>query len=541
MLTCEKIRLHEDDIKSLLLIKSQLGSVPQEYFQTEEDPLKRHILELAYIAIERQANNDVNGAFDILLDLYKHLKVFPNLLINLMAFCAIECSRKSEMASIIQDYAINAVEEQRFSDAMNAIKNVFSFADGGVNMWMFKNIQSMLKTRNALKVIADQTPKVSFTGRNNQKKRLAMVSVNLVDHVMAYSKTAMQFARYLDRDQYDCYLYFAEETWQQKPQSFPIRFDQVHSSQAAPDFFRELNSMPITVRTCPPVDAYQSAIWLAQQMEEDKIDGVIFQAGVNSAVQWVASKISNVPIKTSMCLGLNMYQEGMDAVVYMNNENLLREKEFWDERWGTQKFICGGADRKEANESPALDRNSFNLTDKQIVFGVMTNYIDVRITDEYLECVSKILEECPDSMFLCMGNGSNEGPVKFMKDRGLEDRCRWLPQQRNSYSALKLLDFYFNEIPVGGSQVIRECMASEVPAMAMKYSPAHHESVGANIVGEEQAVMKNDPDEYIQKAINWIRDPSLRNEALQRQNERSEELYSAKKFVSRLADLMTKK
>ncbi len=540
MITCEELILHDDDIKSLLLIKSELGTIPKEYFLTEENPSKRQLLELSAVAIFRQADGHYSEAFDILLDIHERVKLLPNMLISLMAYCGKECARKFEMASIIQDYAENAVEEKRFADAMNANKNIFSFAGGGVDMWMFKDKNALLRSRDLLKKIANQTAKIPFTGRTNKKKRFAMVSVNLVDHVLAYSKTAMQFARYLDREKYDCYLYLAEETWQGKPQNFPIRFDQVHSTQAAPDFMKELVASPVIVRTCPPVDAYESAIWLAKQMEEDQIDGVIFQAGVNASVQWLASAISNVPAKASMCLGLNMYQEGLSSVIYKNNENLLREKEFWEPSWGEQVFICGGADRSEAQNSAPIERASIDLNEDHIVFGTMTNYIYIRITDEYLECVSKILEECPESIFLCMGNGNNNKAKEYMAGKGLLQRCRWLPQQRNSYSALKLLDFYFNEFPAGGSQIIRECLASNVPAMAMKYSSAHHESVGANIVGEEQAVMKNDKEAYIQKAVSWIKSAQLRKEALERQKIRSEELYSAKKFVSRLAAQLEK-
>ena len=535
---CLDQALTDDDIDALLLIKNELGHVPQAYFELPENAAKKTLLSLSYQAIEYHTLTYYNEAIDALLKLHSECKVLPNKIISLFAVCAQKTNRKEEMAAAIKDYAENAVTEKRYSDAMNAIKNIYSFADGGQDMWMFKDPKVLKEITDILKTIADNTPKIPFQGRSNSKKKVAIVSVNLVDHVMAYSKTMMQFARYVDKEKYECHLYFTEGTWGKKPQNFPIRFDQVHSTQAAPDFMRELNSLDVKLHFCPAIDAHQSATWLAEELEKSKIDGVIFQSGVNGAVQWVAASISNIPVKASLCLGVNMYQEGMDATVYMNNENLLREKEFWNESWGPQVFISGGADRKEAADTPALDRSILDVPENAVVFGTMTNYIHVRITKEYLECVAKVLENCPESYFLCMGNGSSEKAKGLMEKKGLSKRCRWLGQQRKPFAALKLLDFYFNEFPSGGSQSIRECMACDVPAMAMKYSAAHHESVGADIVGPKQAILENNPDKYAKLAISWIQNKAIRQQALERQIDRSKKLYSADSFINKITDIL---
>ncbi|MCH2205477.1 MAG: hypothetical protein MK132_06375 [Lentisphaerales bacterium] len=170
----------------------------------------------------------------------------------------------------------------------------------------------MLYLSEVLQGVADQIEKLLPTPRKNSKPRYAMVTVNLVDHIMAYSKTAMLFARYLDPEKYDCYLYFAEETWGEKPQDFAIEFSFLSSYKTAPEFMQELKQLPVTVKTCSPVNAIDSAKWLAEAMQKDQIDGVIFQAGVNASVKWVASAICDVPVRVSLCLGLNMYQAGQE-------------------------------------------------------------------------------------------------------------------------------------------------------------------------------------------------------------------------------------
>ena len=181
--------------------------------------------------------------------------------------------------------------------AMNCIKHIFTFAGGGKDYWIFNNPEGMIYISEVLQGIADQIDKLMPIPRSNSKPRYAIVTVNLVDHIMAYSKTAMQFARYLDSEKYDCYLYFAEETWGEKPQDFSIKFNFPSSYNSGPEFMAELKRLPVSVRTCPPVNALNSAKWLAETLQKDQIDGVIFQAGVNASVQWVASAILMYQLK----------------------------------------------------------------------------------------------------------------------------------------------------------------------------------------------------------------------------------------------------
>ncbi|NQZ56825.1 MAG: hypothetical protein HRT88_05055 [Lentisphaeraceae bacterium] len=378
--------MSDDDFDGLMLVEKEFGLVPQAYFETEENRLKRSILRECSRALSCYRSEQFSEALDIILALSQFKGLLPNKLLGLAADCGTLCERKLELAEMIFTFADNAAEQGQLSMAMNAVKFIFTFAGGGTDMWVFKSPDTMQAISAILQKVSDQVPRISSRPRKHRKKRYAMVTLNLVDHVLAYSKTAMQWARYLDREECDCYLYFTETTWEEKPQEFSIRFMQPSSFITAPDFMKELSELPVTVRVCPPIASMESSLWLAQQMEEDEIDGVIFQAGVNAPVQWVASELSHVPVITALCLGLNTYKR-LDGTIYMNEANLIREKYFWREEWGEQKFICGGADINEAKNTKALSRKDFNIPQDAIVFGLMTNYVDVRVTEEFLACV----------------------------------------------------------------------------------------------------------------------------------------------------------
>ncbi|MCJ8331017.1 MAG: hypothetical protein HRT89_23390 [Lentisphaeria bacterium] len=475
--------------------------------------------------------------FSLGLEVYKHHAVLPMNYLSLLCEAAQKTNQVHKLSWTFLQFAENACREGRYDRALQCIKQIYTFC-GDHEMKMCYQVQ---RISNLLENISAQLPKHSPQFPQNstkQKPRVAMVTVNLVDHVTAYAKTAMQFARYVPRDKYDCYLYFMETTLGERPQDFCVQFQTAHSKVRAPDFIKELDQGDTTVQFCPPLKMTESCSWLAEQMEKDEIDAVIFQAGVNAPLMWCAAKLTHVPVRMSLCLGLNMYQEGMDATVYMNNTNLEREMEWWNPDWGKQVYIGGGADIHDAKNTPPKDRAIYNIPEDAITFGTLSNFLDVRITPEYMDCVAEVLNRCPKTIFICMGAGDMTEKIAYMKNLGLHDRCRWLGQQRQAFASLKLLDFYFNEFPIGGSQSIRECICCGIPATSMRYSEEHHDSVGSDIIGEKHSIMERNPQAYIEKAVEWATDPVKRQEAADDLYKRAEERFSAQIFIEQICDEM---
>ena len=169
-----------------------------------------------------------------------------------------------------------------------------------------------------------------------------------------------------------------------------------------------------------------------------------------------------------------------------------------------------------------------------VTFGMLSMFVKERFTEEVLDCICEILSACPNANFICIGSEDISAKVSYMESKGFADRRRWLGLQREPFWALK----YFNEIPRGSSQFIRECMSCGIAALVMNYSEDHHESVKADIVGEYYAVMENNTQEYVRRAIEWIESPESRRSTAKDLFERAKKHYSVEKFVEEMTTYM---
>jgi hypothetical protein len=142
----------------------------------------------------------------------------------------------------------------------------------------------------------------------------------MVDGVQAYAKTAMQFARYVDRSRFDCHLYFTETTLGARPQESSLKSVQPHSRELGPKSLAEMDSLGAKVKFIPSgLGYFDAAKWLAAEMEADQIDGARSSKAESTRRYVGRLKARRHPRQKTLCLGINMYQEGQTATVYMSN------------------------------------------------------------------------------------------------------------------------------------------------------------------------------------------------------------------------------
>jgi len=478
-------------------------------------------------------------ALNMGLRFHQYQAVLPEGYLVMFMECAQKLDRLAELFDIFMDYAHSLIKGGQLDKALHYMRLPFSFPRAGEHLY---DIDKMSMVSNRLGTIASLLSEShSFPGlgkKTSAKLRLAVVTPLLVDDVQAWSKTSVQFARFYDRSKYELKLYYMDPCNPKRPSDWAINSIGAVSANTGKKSMKELQKLGVQAAFCPPVPYTEGALWLAGKFQEDGIDAVLFQGSVNTNMMWVASALSSVPVKMQLCLGVNMYQPGLDATIYMNNANLEKESQFWKEDWGVQRFIGGGADISEATRTVAPDRSLIDIPQEAIVFGTMSMFVEERVTEEYMDCVAEILINCPEAYFLCMGSEKVTSKKMYMEKKGVGERCRWLGLQREPFKVLKFLDFYFNEIPRGSSQSIRECMCCGIPALAMRYSADHHESVGADIVGSQYAIMENNPQAFIDRAIEWIQYPQIREQAAKDLFNRAQEKYSAENFVREVTEFM---
>ena len=488
-------------------------------------------------------------AVDRFLEAYAVRNALPERMVAFALYAASKCGRRCDIAWPILRCAGAMADQGRSALAMELVKILYNEAWSGHNLEMLYKKECLLEIagvleRAALTGLAKTPPRSSATtpasGQAKTKPRIALVTINMVEGGQAYAKTAMQFASYVERENYDCYEYFVDETASRKQYVTAVKFSQTPSELAAPKAIASMRAKGTVVKTVPlELDWFEGAAWLADELDRDMIDAVVFQGGVASPMIWMGARLARTPVKISVCINANMYQNGIDANIYMSNSiNLEREKAFWRPEWGTQVFLHGGVDIEEAAKAVPPARSNYAIPDSAVTFGLLSNSVDNRLREEYLSCVARVLKACPEAIFVCMGVGDPKRQVEYLTSEGVISQCRWLSwQHKDAFASLKLLDFYYNEFPVGGVQVVIESMACGVPATAMFYSERHPECGGADVVGPEFAIMSRDFDAYVERAIEWIRHPESRDYAAKTLLEHAEKLYSAKRFVKELCEL----
>ena len=125
----------------------------------------------------------------------------------------------------------------------------------------------------------------------------------------------------------------------------------------------------------------------------------------------------------------------------------------------------------------------------------------------------------------------------FFVSRGVADRVRFGGRQACSGSALKVLDVYANEFPVGGSQSVIEAMACGIPVVALRWSDAHAESAGANAVGLGSAIPGPDIDAYRSLLRHFVCNAAARAKTAGKMTRRVEEHYSVRTYAGMLLDM----
>jgi len=97
------------------------------------------------------------------------------------------------------------------------------------------------------------------------------------------------------------------------------------------------------------------------------------------------------------------------------------------------------------------------LPPHDIVFGSIGRLM--KLSDEYLETVAEILNECPGSIYIACGTGNFEYIKAKVKELGIEDRfivAGWVDPHVYSH----IIDIYLNTFPLVGGESVNEFVSS---------------------------------------------------------------------------------
>ncbi len=376
-------------------------------------------------------------------------------------------------------------------------------------------------------------PAVVPAAGNPAPLNIAMIVPNLVDHIVAYTQMVLHFARYADKSKFKFWVYCTENFSVRKAPMFPFGAEKYITEKTGAVSIRELRSLNVPVYLAPRDTGFiEAAHNVAAKMLADCVDIAIFQGGLSTPIDWLTARWTKAPVKIAIHTGISLMTPGLDLTLFDNPANIERENAYWPANAGQREVMPKAVDVDDLIRQPPFERRQFGIpADAAVVFGTLSNALHKRLSTVYMETIGRVLQRNPQVWFLAFGSDPIPEKMRFFESMRVAERVRFGGRQSQVGSALKTLDIYASEFPVGGAQSVMESMICGVPVVALWWSNAHAESAGAQVVGPEFAVPEPNREAYAVLLEKWIADPAARHAAACRQKQRAESRFSAAQYV----------
>lgn len=227
--------------------------------------------------------------------------------------------------------------------------------------------------------------------------------------------------------------------------------------------------------------------------------------------------------------GFPLYVDGMDAILHFVAGTRQMQLGPWLERGG--KVI----DYRDGIEIPPLPEPLPDKDPSKVVFITASNYLEQRLSPEFCHLVSRLLRDCPGSIYRLVG-GCERETVAGRFDAGVRDRLEFIGPVGGSEQIMEQYlraDIYLNEFPVSGVRVCLEAMCAALPVVTMKCGDLHVNSTAAEHVGEF-AIRQYSPETYYRLAMELATSTERRREVGLALRKRMEDEYDVRVTFAKL-------
>ncbi len=182
---------------------------------------------------------------------------------------------------------------------------------------------------------------------------------------------------------------------------------------------------------------------------------------------------------------------------------------------------------KDENKIPNSSLRTPDLT-----FGTLNNFM--KISDEYLNCVEKILEQVPNSKIIFRDTTPLESRKNFLTEK---ISAKKIPAERveifcgedNFFADYSKIDLILDTFPYTGGLMTALALYFNVPVLNL-CGEMHHSRLGAEMIhlAEVDELIVTNADDYVKKAVELSQGDNLKNLA---KKIRVDKLTDTKSFV----------
>lgn len=522
------------ELVGILNANSRLSTFSPDFTETAStDPVV--LRETALYAAAAYRDGHFQDIAPIIESARRRLPVLPVSLFRLLLAARQLTNQEDRIAGDYLELGCTAVDYGQYETGAEAIGAAFveDFA-GALNL--VYQPEQVRRGTDRYEIIAQHLEAIQPLGVERKcggRIRIGMLVSNLVDNVVAYTKRVLDFSKYLDFRKYDLRVYSTENMCN-RARCLPCRHMADSSEkwgERSISLLRERN-IPVYLarRTVRLLDAARD---VASQIVVDGVDVLILQAGPTMPIDWFAARLADVPVKIHIHIGMPLYQRGVDVTLFDNKVNMERERLTWPSYAGDMRLMRQGTDLESLARQDAYDRGQLGLADDDVVIGVLSNHLDSRLSREYLDVITAILKDYPQTRFVPVGGRKlPDGASAHFRLAGVDRQVVHVPMQHEVGKILKVMDIFSAEFPVSGSQSVVEAMACGIPVVAMRSSDTHVGSTAVDIVGPEYEIGHNDPDAYRLRLVEWTTNAIARRAAGVAMRMRAEQEFSIKEYVA---------
>jgi len=360
---------------------------------------------------------------------------------------------------------------------------------------------------------------------NNKQTRIAYVVSSLADDEEC-ARAVRSFARHHDATRFKLHVYSTKAGVRRDRQQFGQTSYSLSSARRGAQTLESLSRQKVETWVGPTEgDLVAAAKALANQLIEDRVDVVIFDATQADSIAAVVAQWDVARVKANLCRRSPLYASGLSIIIYTDRVRFDSDKDYWAGRGVDSKFVLEGIDIDE-DFGPVPQRAAYGIPEQAMVLATSSADLDRTICEEFIDTIIHLLRAHPHAVYLLIGEGELSWQKRKFESAGVGKRVGYAGRRKDLPAFLRIADVYLAEFPGSSAAGVLQAMAVEKPVVTMHWGESPEQSQAAAFVETEHTVGGRDPATYLERVSRMIRDSAYRQKLGRAMRARVEEHFA---------------